>query len=140
MTIESGQKTVRRLRRERVTLGFHRPFTNRGAQLIQDLTHRRRHVHAIEFVEMRGHGRLQQQLVDKDLPTVQRILGTDVPVCLVKGRSNYLCQRRLRSAMAEGAGLEPAASADATTSDVPAPDVPATSGWLFEEAAAARGS
>ena len=79
---------------------------------------------------------LQQQLVDKDLPTVQRILGTDVPVCLVKGRSNYLCQRRLRSAMAEGAGLEPAASADATTSDVPAPDVPATSGWLFEEAAA----
>ena len=67
---------------------------------------------------------LQQQLVEKDLPIVQRILGTDVPVSLVKGRSNYLCQRRLRSAMAEGAALEPAAAAEDPFA-----------GWLFEEAA-----
>lgn len=38
---------------------------------------------------------LQQQLVEKDIPTVQRLLGTEVPVMLVKGRGNYLCRRRL---------------------------------------------
>jgi ATP-dependent DNA helicase DinG len=39
---------------------------------------------------------LQQQLLDKDLPLVQRALGTKVPAALVKGRGNYLCPRRLR--------------------------------------------
>ena len=38
---------------------------------------------------------LQQQLVDKDIPTVKRLLATDVPVVLVKGRGNYLCTKRL---------------------------------------------
>ena len=38
---------------------------------------------------------LQQQLVEKDIPMVQRILGTDLPVVLVKGRGNYLCGKRL---------------------------------------------
>ena len=31
---------------------------------------------------------LQQQLMDKDIPTVQRLLGVDVPAVLVKGRGN----------------------------------------------------
>ncbi|MFP4549997.1 MAG: helicase C-terminal domain-containing protein [Spirochaetales bacterium] len=38
---------------------------------------------------------LQQQLVNKDIPMVQRILGSEVPVELVKGRGNYLCRKRL---------------------------------------------
>ena len=38
---------------------------------------------------------LQQQLVDKDIPSVQKLLGVDVPVMLVKGRGNYLCRKRL---------------------------------------------
>lgn len=38
---------------------------------------------------------LQQQLVERDLPLVQRSLGTDIPVALVKGRGNYVCRRRL---------------------------------------------
>jgi ATP-dependent DNA helicase DinG len=38
---------------------------------------------------------LQQQLVEHDLPLVQRAFGTDVRVALVKGRGNYLCRRRM---------------------------------------------
>ena len=38
---------------------------------------------------------LQQQLVDKDIPTVKQLLATDIPVVLVKGRGNYLCAKRL---------------------------------------------
>ena len=37
---------------------------------------------------------LQDQLVRKDLPALQDALGTDVPVAVLKGRSNYLCPRR----------------------------------------------
>ncbi len=46
---------------------------------------------------------LQQQLMEKDLPLVQRILGTEVRTCLVKGRGNYLCRRRLQAAHGETA-------------------------------------
>ena len=44
---------------------------------------------------------LQEQLIRKDLPFLQRATGLDFRVELVKGRSNYLCQRRLDSATAE---------------------------------------
>ena len=54
---------------------------------------------------------LQQQLLAQDLPLVQRILGTQVKSCLVLGRSNYLCLRRLRDAYAEAQGMAPAAHA-----------------------------
>ena len=37
---------------------------------------------------------LQEQLMRKDLPALQAALGTDVPVAMLKGRSNYLCPRR----------------------------------------------
>jgi predicted DnaQ family exonuclease/DinG family helicase len=37
---------------------------------------------------------LQDQLVRKDLPALQRALGTDVAVAVLKGRANYLCPRR----------------------------------------------
>ncbi|WP_028974005.1 helicase C-terminal domain-containing protein [Spirochaeta cellobiosiphila] len=38
---------------------------------------------------------LQQQLLDKDIPILQKILG-DIKVVLVKGRRNYLCPYRLQ--------------------------------------------
>ncbi len=44
---------------------------------------------------------LQQQLVEHDLPLVQRSLGTDIPVALVKGRGNYICRRRLAEQLSE---------------------------------------
>ena len=37
---------------------------------------------------------LQEQLIRKDLPALQAALGTDVPVAILKGRSNYVCPRR----------------------------------------------
>ena len=44
---------------------------------------------------------LQEQLIRKDLPFLQRASGLEFRVELVKGRSNYLCKRRLESAAAE---------------------------------------
>lgn len=45
---------------------------------------------------------LQEQLIRKDIPFLQRAAGLDFRAVLVKGRSNYLCRRR-----AETARLEP---------------------------------
>ena len=38
---------------------------------------------------------LQHQLVDKDLPFITRLSEVDVRYCLLKGRTNYVCLRRL---------------------------------------------
>ncbi len=40
---------------------------------------------------------LQEQLFQKDIPDLQRILGTEVRCALLKGRSNYLCPRRFEA-------------------------------------------
>lgn len=45
---------------------------------------------------------LQEQLIRKDIPFLQRATGLEFRAVLVKGRGNYLCLRR-----AEGAGAEP---------------------------------
>ncbi|MBW2689649.1 MAG: DEAD/DEAH box helicase family protein [Deltaproteobacteria bacterium] len=44
---------------------------------------------------------LQEQLIRKDLPFLQRATGLEFRVELVKGRSNYLCKRRLETSTAE---------------------------------------
>lgn len=44
---------------------------------------------------------LQEQLIRKDLPFLQRASGLEFRVELVKGRGNYLCRRRLEGASAE---------------------------------------
>jgi ATP-dependent DNA helicase DinG len=38
---------------------------------------------------------LQHQLIEKDLPFLKELTGMDFKVALAKGRSNYLCRRRL---------------------------------------------
>ncbi|MCQ2589396.1 MAG: helicase [Treponema sp.] len=38
---------------------------------------------------------LQQQLCEKDIPAVEKILGKKVRFVLMKGRQNYICKRRL---------------------------------------------
>lgn len=40
---------------------------------------------------------LQDQLIHKDIPDIQRVLGLDLRVTVLKGRSNYICPRRLES-------------------------------------------
>jgi ATP-dependent DNA helicase DinG len=48
---------------------------------------------------------LQEQLIEKDLPLLKAATGEDFTACLVKGRSNYLCIRRLQRALAQAAHL-----------------------------------
>lgn len=44
---------------------------------------------------------LQQQLVEKDIPAAQKIIGKKIKAILLKGRQNYLCLRRMNDAMEE---------------------------------------
>lgn len=44
---------------------------------------------------------LQEQLVRKDIPLAIRSLGIEVKAVLLKGRGNYLCPRRLKTAMGQ---------------------------------------
>ena len=44
---------------------------------------------------------LQEQLIRKDLPLLQRATGLEFRAVLVKGRGNYLCRRRLAAAHRE---------------------------------------
>jgi ATP-dependent DNA helicase DinG len=48
---------------------------------------------------------LQEQLIEKDLPFLKRATGKDFTAVLVKGRSNYLCIRRLERAIRQAANL-----------------------------------
>ncbi|MFP4204922.1 MAG: helicase C-terminal domain-containing protein [Spirochaetaceae bacterium] len=48
---------------------------------------------------------LQQQIVDKDIPLVRRLLDSDIEAVLVKGRGNYLCLNRLEEAVEEDSTL-----------------------------------
>ena len=49
---------------------------------------------------------LQEQLFDKDIPYIQRVLqDTPFKAVLVKGRANYLCPRRLRRAQRDAGKL-----------------------------------
>jgi ATP-dependent DNA helicase DinG len=54
---------------------------------------------------------LQEQIFHRDLPLAQSILGTAVPVALMKGLPNYLCRRRYAEYLLESA---PGAHEDAT--------------------------
>jgi ATP-dependent DNA helicase DinG len=48
---------------------------------------------------------LQEQLVQKDLPVLQRVLPVKFTYTMLKGRNNYLCTRRLQKALAQASGL-----------------------------------
>lgn len=48
---------------------------------------------------------LQEQLVEKDLPLLKKILPADFTFAMLKGRSNYLCTRRLRKARQQAESL-----------------------------------
>jgi len=41
---------------------------------------------------------LQEQLINQDIPAIQKILDIEFKAVLAKGRGNYLCKRRLNSA------------------------------------------
>ncbi|HEG43453.1 MAG TPA: helicase [Phycisphaerales bacterium] len=47
---------------------------------------------------------LQEQLINKDIPFLADVIGGDFTACLAKGRTNYLCKRRLDYAIARQKG------------------------------------
>lgn len=49
-----------------------------------------------------GTRHLQDQLFHRDLPVVKKTLNIELPVALLKGRSNYLCLHRLNIARQQG--------------------------------------
>src|ERR1700679_1643276 len=48
---------------------------------------------------------LQEQLIEKDIPLIQAVYPDEFSAVLVKGRGNYLCQRRLAQARAKQSSL-----------------------------------
>ena len=48
---------------------------------------------------------LQEQLIEKDLPLLQSVMGEPFKALLLKGRRNYLCPARLKIAMSGGGEL-----------------------------------
>ncbi|RKF19573.1 ATP-dependent DNA helicase [Alginatibacterium sediminis] len=54
-----------------------------------------------------GSKALQDQLFQKDLPTVQAAIDYAMPVALLKGRSNYLCIERVNSFAHRSGGQSP---------------------------------
>lgn len=44
---------------------------------------------------------LQEQIIQKDIPQLKRALGIDFEACLVKGRQNYVCMRKVDRAFSE---------------------------------------
>src|SRR5690349_7659654 len=50
---------------------------------------------------------LQEQLMEKDIPFLRAVSGQEFSAVLCKGRSNYLCQRRLEQASRKSLSLFP---------------------------------
>jgi ATP-dependent DNA helicase DinG len=50
---------------------------------------------------------LQDQIIGKDLPLLERVLGTGLPVAVMKGLPNYVCQRRAAEFLTLSESLEP---------------------------------
>jgi ATP-dependent DNA helicase DinG len=48
---------------------------------------------------------LQEQLTEKDLPMLQKVLPVEFRYTMLKGRGNYLCTRRLHKAMQQSGNL-----------------------------------
>jgi len=97
---------------------------------------------------------LQEQLIDKDIPFLQRASGAKFSAVLAKGRSNYFCWRRYQQVRQRQSSLFAAAShfdalaalepwalgtQDGSRGDVPIPVPPAVWEMVCSETASCRG-
>ena len=48
---------------------------------------------------------LQKQLLEKDIPQLEKILNFNLKICLVKGRNNYLCKVKMAKMQRENSNL-----------------------------------
>jgi len=94
---------------------------------------------------------LQQQIIEKDLPLLNAILPYEFSAVLVKGRSNYLCLRRLAGAIKKHQSLfiDPAVMESLeylrqwarTTSDGTQADIKIKiPGWLWNQVSSEQGN
>ncbi len=68
--------------------------------ILQAVTHKKRAVVSTHTIN------LQEQLLDKDIPFLQKVLAdTPFTAVLVKGRANYLCPHRLKRALRDAKHL-----------------------------------
>ncbi len=79
--------------------GVGKSFAYLVPQILSALEHETRCVVATYTIT------LQEQLMHKDIPFVRKVLGRDFNAVMVKGRSNYLCLRRLQRARQMGGDL-----------------------------------
>jgi len=79
--------------------GVGKSFAYLVPQILTALEHETRCVIATYTIT------LQEQLIHKDIPFVRKALGRDFKAVMVKGRSNYLCRRRLQRARQMGGDL-----------------------------------
>lgn len=63
---------------------------------------------------------LQEQIIEKDIPLLQQTIDAPFSAVLVKGRSNYVCKRRLEQAMSESALFEEEEGEKKTLADIAA--------------------
>jgi len=71
------------------------------AYLIPALTH------GGKVIISTGTKTLQDQLFDRDIPTVRQALAAPVTIALLKGRANYICHYHLERAKADGRLVSP---------------------------------
>jgi ATP-dependent DNA helicase DinG len=94
---------------------------------------------------------LQQQLIDKDIPLIQSVWPQEFTAVLAKGRSNYLCQRRMEQAVTRQgllfdqprqlASLEAVVTWATKTTDGSRADLPGDiDGSVWESVCAERGN
>jgi ATP-dependent DNA helicase DinG len=55
-----------------------------------------------------GTRNLQDQILEQDVPLLERVLGRSIDVTCMKGLSNYVCLRRTAELMASARAMEPA--------------------------------
>ncbi len=94
---------------------------------------------------------LQEQLVNKDIPFLQSVSGEEFSAVLCKGRSNYICLRRLETALQKALHLFTASSQHddlemirnwaKTTTDGSTTDLPRQPQWtVWDKVCAERGN
>ena len=79
--------------------GVGKSFAYLVPQILTALEHETRCVIATYTIT------LQEQLMQKDIPFIRDVLDLDFKAVMVKGRSNYLCLRRLGRARSTGGDL-----------------------------------
>jgi len=79
--------------------GVGKSFAYLVPSILYAVAHRRKAVISTHTIN------LQEQLTEKDLPLLQKVLPVEFRFAMLKGRQNYLCTRRLQKALQQADSL-----------------------------------